>query len=204
MRQYHVHFLPITIGALCQNIILFYTQIHNIMNRLEVIGNLGADAEVKTENGKKFVSLSIADTRRRKKADGTIQESTMWVSATINGDGGELLKYLVKGTKVCAIGDMEVRMYHSEKQRALVAGVKMFVRDIQLISTNVDDVPRDLYDADGVAHHVTKHFYCDTAKKKELYNRSGEVFTCDKQGWVTKQAVTTTSETTESTESAAA
>lgn len=174
----------------------------NIMNRLEVIGNLGADAEVKTENGKQFVSLSIADTRRRKKADGTIQESTMWVSATINGDGGELLKYLIKGAKVCAIGDMEVRMYHSEKQRALVAGVKMFVRDIQLISTNVDDVPRDLYDADGVAHRVTKHFYCDTAKKKELYNRSGEVFTCDKQGWVTKQAVTPTSEAAESTESA--
>lgn len=181
---------------------MFYTQILNIMNRLEVIGNLGADAEVKAENGKQFVSLSIADTRRRKKADGTTQESTMWVSATINGDGGELLKYLVKGAKVCAIGEMEVRTYHSEKQRALVAGVKMFVRDIQLISTNVDDVPRDLYDADGVAHHVTKHFYCDTAKKKELYNRSGEVFTCDKQGWVTKQAVTPASEAAASTESA--
>lgn len=174
------------------------------MNRLEVIGNLGADAEVKTENGKQFVSLSIADTRRRKKADGTIQESTMWVSATINGDGGELLKYLVKGAKVCAIGDMEVRMYHSEKQRALVAGVKMFVRDIQLISTNVDDVPRDLYDADGVAHRVTKYFFCDTACGKELYNRSGEVFNCNVTGWVTKQAITPASEATESEESAAA
>ena len=47
------------------------------MNKLEVIGNLGADAEVKVENGKKFVSLSIADTRRRKKADGTTEEKTM-------------------------------------------------------------------------------------------------------------------------------
>lgn len=158
------------------------------MNKLEVIGNLGADAEVKVENGKKFVSLSIADTRRRKKADGTTEEKTMWVSATINGDGGELMKYLVKGVKVWATGDMEVRTYHSEKQRCLVAGVKMFVRDIQLISTNVDDVPRDLYDEDGVAHRVTKHFYCDTAKKKQLYNRAGECFTVDKQGWVAKVA----------------
>ena len=171
------------------------------MNKLEVIGNLGADAEVKTENGKKFVSLSIADTRRRKKSDGTVQESTMWISATINGDGGELLKYLVKGTKVWATGDMEVRTYHSEKQRALVAGVKMFVRDIQLISTNVDDVPRDLYDEDGVAHHVSKHFYCDTAKEKNLYNRSGEEFTCDKSGWVTKVPVSGTTDTQENTDS---
>lgn len=171
------------------------------MNRLEVIGNLGADAEVKTENGKQFVSLSIADTRRRKKADGTIQESTMWVSATINGDGGELLKYLVKGAKVCAIGDMEVRTYHSEKQRALVAGVKMFVRDIQLISTNVDDVPRDLYDADGIAHHVTKYFFCDTACGKELYNRSGEVFTCNNTGWVTRGGIPFTDNAVESADS---
>ena len=156
------------------------------MNKLEVIGNLGADAEVKVENGKKFVSLSIADTRRRKKADGTTEEKTMWVSATINGDGGELMKYLVKGVKVWATGDMEVRTYHSEKQRCLVAGVKMFVRDIQLISTNVDDVPRDLYDEDGVAHRVTKHFYCDTAKDVQLYNRAGENFTVDKKGWVAK------------------
>lgn len=186
------------------------------MNRLEVIGNLGADAEVKTENGKQFVSLSIADTRRRKKADGTIQEYTMWVSATINGDGGELLKYLVKGAKVCAIGDMDVRVYHSEKQRALVAGLKMFVRDIQLISTNVDDVPRDLYDAEGVAHHVTKYFFCDTACGKELYNRSGEMFNCNNTGWVTRGGIPFTdnavesaasnesTDSAESTESAAA
>ena len=30
------------------------------MNHFEVIGNLGANAEVKNENGKKFVSLRIA------------------------------------------------------------------------------------------------------------------------------------------------
>lgn len=156
------------------------------MNKLEVIGNLGADAEVKVENGKKFVSLSIADTRRRKKADGTTEEKTLWVSATINGDGGELMQYLVKGVKVWATGDMEVRTYHSEKQRCLVAGVKMFVRDIQLISTNVDEVPRDLYDKDGVAHRVTKHFYCDTAKGTDLYNKTGEMFTTSKEGWVAK------------------
>lgn len=156
------------------------------MNKLEVIGNLGADAEVKTENGHKFVSMSIADSRRRKKEDGSYEEKTTWVSATINGDGGELLKYLVKGAKVWAMGDMEVRTYHSEKQHALVAGVKMFVRDIQLISTNVDEVPRDLYDKDGLAHKVGKYYYCDTAKGMQLYSRSNEVFFANNDGWITK------------------
>lgn len=156
------------------------------MNKLEVIGNLGADAEVKIENGHKFVSMSIADSRRRKKDDGSYEEKTTWISATINGDGGELLKYLVKGAKVWAMGDMEVRTYHSEKQHALVAGVKMFIRDIQLISTNVDEVPRDLYDKDGVAHKVGKYYYCETAKGLQLYSRSNEVFTVNNEGWVAK------------------
>lgn len=155
------------------------------MNRLEVIGRLGADAEVKTENGSKFVSLSIADTRRVKKQDDTHEEKTLWVSATINGDGGNLLPYLVKGAIVSAIGEMDVRTYHSEKQRALVAGVKLFIRDISLISTNVDDVPRDLYDQDGIAHHVAKYYYCDTAKGKTLYSRNGTNFESDTNGWVT-------------------
>jgi len=177
------------------------------MNRLEVIGNLGADAEVKTENGSKFVSLSIADTRRVKRQDGTYDEKTLWISATINGDGGNLLPYLVKGAKVSAIGEMDVRTYHSEKQRALVAGVKLFIRDISLISTNVDDVPRDLYDEDGVAHHVGKFYYCDTAKGKTLYSRNGTNFVSDPNGWVTpapvnvqvESAAETTAETTQQT-----
>ena len=159
------------------------------MNRLEVIGNLGADAEVKVENGKKFVSLSIADTRVINKADGTRQESTTWISATINGDGGNLLPYLVKGAKVSAIGEMRVKTFHSEKQRALVAGVDLFIRDISLISTNVDEVPRDLYDKDGVAHHVNKYYYCDTAKGNTLYSRKGEQFVSNADGWVSKVQV---------------
>lgn len=158
------------------------------MNRYEVIGNLGANAEVKTENGKKFVSLRIADTRVRTKSDGTKVEETTWVSATINGDGGNLLPYLVKGAKVSAIGEIVVHTYHSEKQRALVAGIKLFVRDISLISTNVDEVPRDLYDSDGVAHRVNKFFNCETKRGATMYSRSGDEFISDANGWVTKVA----------------
>lgn len=156
------------------------------MNRFEVIGNLGANAEVKTENGKKFVSLRIADTKVRTKEDGTRTEETTWVSATINGDGGNLMPYLIKGAKVSAIGEIVVHTYHSEKQRALVAGIKLFVRDISLISTNVDDVPRDLYDTDGVAHRVNKFYNCETKHSAELFARNGDRFTSDENGWITK------------------
>lgn len=157
------------------------------MIKFSVIGNLGADAEVKVENGKKFVALSIAHTSTRTRDDGTRIETTTWVSATINGDGGRLLQYLKKGVKVYATGDGEPRMYHSEKQRSLVPGLKMFVRDIELINTNTDDVPRELYDALGVAHHVSKWYLADGFNEQagELYDRRGQGYVVAKGGWVT-------------------
>lgn len=176
------------------------------MNRYEVIGNLGANAEVKNENGKKFVSLRIADTRVRTKSDGSKEEKTTWVSATINGDGGNLLQYLVKGAKVWATGEMELQLYHSEKQRSLVAGVKLFVRDIQLISTNVDDVPRDLYDEHGAAHRTAKYYLCQDIKGAKLFDRAGREYKVDDSGWVSQistqqpAAATTDEHAAESTE----
>lgn len=154
------------------------------MVKLIVEGNLGADAEVKNENGRKFVSMSIADTTRRTDENGQVHEKTQWVSATINGDGGNLLQYLKKGARVHVIGDGEVRMYHSEKQRALVAGLKVFVREIELTGSTPEAVPRDLYDTDGIAHRISKYYHCPDTANATLYNKSGEMFTVDANGWV--------------------
>lgn len=154
------------------------------MMKLTVMGNLGGDAELRSENGKQFVSMSIASTETFQKGDGTKEERTQWISATLNGDGGKLLQYLKKGTKVYVTGDPVARMYHSEKQRQLVAGFKVFIRDIELVSVNTDDVPRTLYDIDGAAHAVTKHFYCPDAAGLSLYGRTGQEFGVDANGWV--------------------
>lgn len=154
------------------------------MQKKIIVGNLGADAELKRENGREFVSMSIANTERRKKEDGSYEERVNWVSATLNGDGGNLLQYLKKGARVYAYGDYTVRMYHSEKQRALVAGVNLFIRDIELISTNVDAVPRDLYDINGAAHRITKLFWCQDSINTELYDRNGVAYHVDDKGFV--------------------
>lgn len=154
------------------------------MQKKIIVGNLGADAELKTENGRQYVSMSIANTERHKKNDGTYTETTTWVSATINGDGGNLLQYLKKGARVYAYGDYTVRTYHSEKQRALVAGVNLYIRDIELISTNSDAVPRDIYDENGTAHRVTKYYRVEDCRKTMLYDRNGVGFLVDEQGFV--------------------
>lgn len=155
------------------------------MMKLTVIGNLGSDAELRKESGQPFVSMSIAHTERRKDQNGNETETTQWISATLNGDGGNLLPYLKKGTKVYAYGDCAPRLFHSEKDRMMKAGLNLFIRNIELIGAQPDAVPRDLYSMDGVAHRVGKYYYCETAKNEVLVDRSGHEYQVTPDGWVT-------------------
>lgn len=154
------------------------------MRKLEIIGNLGADAELRNENGSQFVKLSIAENVKRRDANGREYESTEWTNATINGDGGNLLPYLKKGTKVYASGDISLRLFHSEKEKRMMPSINLFIRSIELVGGQVDEVPRDLYDLDGVAHRVTKHYYCADTRGLLLYSKSGAEYNVDMQGWV--------------------
>lgn len=178
------------------------------MLKLQIVGNLGSDAEIYSENGHKFVKLSIAHTERRRNPDGSDRESTTWVSATINGDGGNLFQYLKKGTKVYAYGDVGLRVYHSEKERRMMPGMNLFIRDIELVGAQVDEVPRDLYDNDGVAYKVSKFFHCPGSKPGLLMSKSGAQFAVSDQGWVTpvtpQAAAGTTLDSTENSDSGAA
>lgn len=154
------------------------------MLKLSIIGNLGADAELHTEQGLKFISLSIAHTEKRRDANGDTREHTTWVSATINGDGGNLLPYLKRGATVYAYGDMALRTYHSERERRLVAGVNLYIRNIELVGGSPDIIPRELYDINGVAYRCKKYYYIETGRNIQLYSRRGEPFLVDDNGWI--------------------
>lgn len=156
------------------------------MIKLTIIGNLGADAELKNQDGRSYVSFRVAHSERRQQADGTTKETTLWVSCTINGDGGRLLGWLKKGTKVFVQGDADVRLYNSSKDHCLKAGLNCYVRDLELISTNVDAVPRELYDSNGVAHPVTKAYGVTSFADGTLYDRNSQAYQVTK-GWVVPQ-----------------
>lgn len=103
------------------------------MIKLEIIGNLGADAQLQMYNGNKFVSFRIANTDAwTDKATGEIKKSTQWISCTLNGDGGNLLPYLKKGTKIFVRGNAQIVVYSSPKTHQMEAGVNLFVREIEL------------------------------------------------------------------------
>lgn len=103
------------------------------MIKMEIIGNLGADAEVKVYNGNKFVSFRVAHTDKWvDQQTGVISTQTTWVSCSLNGDGGALTPYLKKGTKVFLRGTPNFVTYSSPKTHKMEAGVNLFVREIEL------------------------------------------------------------------------
>lgn len=154
------------------------------MLQFQVIGNLGADAEFHSENGSQFVTFKVAHTDRFRDSQGKDVEETVWVSCVLNGSADKLRPYLLRGQRVYVSGDGSVRTFHSKKMQRLVAGCNLFVRQLELIGSRNDDVPRFLFDADGVQHQVDKYFHCPTISNTTLYNRQGGAYSVQQNGWV--------------------
>lgn len=97
------------------------------MLQLEVIGNLGNDAEIKEFGGKKYVSMNVAHSEKRK--DGG--DTTIWVSVLWYGEGGNLLQYLKKGTKVFLRGRLAPKAY-LDKNNQPQCSVNMYANEVNL------------------------------------------------------------------------
>lgn len=85
------------------------------VNKVILIGNLGADPEVKSfQNGGKIANLRIATSEAWKdRATGERKERTEWHQVVINGDGliGVVERYLRKGSKVYVEGQLRTRKW---------------------------------------------------------------------------------------------
>lgn len=92
--------------------------------RLEVIGNLGRDAEVKDINGRQWLSFSVAPSRA--KGDG----ETMWVSCLYGNI--KLKQWLTKGKTVFVRGRYADGLYTGKDGRTGIDR-KLFVDDLDLL-----------------------------------------------------------------------
>lgn len=108
------------------------------MLRAELIGNLGDDAHLVEGDFKAFTAMSVANSSKYKKNDGTVVESTMWVNVTINWDCSKLRPYLLKGTKVYVSGKMKCR-YFTRQNGDPSVGVDIIADSIELCGTKAID-----------------------------------------------------------------
>jgi single-strand DNA-binding protein len=83
------------------------------LNKVELIGFTGSDAETKTtSNGKTVTTFSIA-TKTSYKKDGERQERTEWHRIQAWGKLGEYAAAFKKGAHVCLEGELRSREYES-------------------------------------------------------------------------------------------
>jgi single-strand DNA-binding protein len=88
------------------------------INKVILIGNLGADPEVKSfQNGGKIANLRIATSESWKdKTSGERKERTEWHAVTIQSEGlaGVAERYLRKGSKVYVEGQLRTRKWQDQ------------------------------------------------------------------------------------------
>ncbi|MPS70876.1 MAG: single-stranded DNA-binding protein, partial [Novosphingobium sp.] len=88
------------------------------VNKVILIGNLGADPEVKSfQNGGRIANLRIATSENWKdRATGERKERTEWHSVVIQSEGlvGVVERFLRKGSKIYIEGQLRTRKWQDQ------------------------------------------------------------------------------------------
>ena len=162
------------------------------MFKAEIIGNLGADAEIKEANGHKFVTFRVAHSETWKTDAGESKERTQSIDCTMSNADSGIVPFLKQGVKVFCRGHVSLRVYSSPKLRQMVAGVSVAVQEIELVGGSVDAVPRQLIVPESAQIvDVTKHYWCNLDTKgmkrdelKVLVDKRGNEYAMNKDGFV--------------------
>ena len=110
------------------------------VNKVILIGNLGADPEVRyTQGGQAVTELRMATSEQWTDKDGQRQERTEWHAVSVWGKTAELCgQYLAKGRKVYVEGRLESREYTDKE------GIKRKVWEVRADKvTFLDGTKRD-------------------------------------------------------------
>lgn len=86
-----------------------------MVNTITIIGNLGADPEMRQTSGGPVCNLRVATTEKWKGRDGNMQERTEWHSVTVWGNQAEACgRYLAKGRQIYVQGRLQSREYEKD------------------------------------------------------------------------------------------
>src|SRR5580698_8825293 len=88
-------------------------------NKVNLIGFLGSDAEVRTNNNRSITTLSLA-TKSSYKKDGEYISHTEWHRCIVFGKLSEFAGTLKKGAHILVEGELRSREYASKKKGAKI------------------------------------------------------------------------------------
>ena len=99
---------------------------NSLKNRVQLIGHVGQEPEVKTlEGGKKLATISLATNDVYYKENGDKVEQTEWHRITAWGKTAEIIeKYVIKGKELAITGKLSNRNYEDKN------GEKRYITEI--------------------------------------------------------------------------
>ena len=109
------------------------------LNRVQIIGNLGADPEMRTiPSGSAVTNFRVAVSRNRRGTDGTMVDETEWFRVVAFDSGGYKLaetcnQYLRKGQKVYVEGRLQSRKY-TDKDGVERSSVEIIAGEMLMLS----------------------------------------------------------------------
>jgi len=98
-----------------------------LRNKVQLIGNLGMNPEIKTFEGGKLAKFTIATNETYKNAKGERVTDTQWHNLTAWGKTADIVeKYLTKGSEVAVEGKL-INKNYTDKD-----GIKRYTTEIQV------------------------------------------------------------------------
>jgi single-strand DNA-binding protein len=104
------------------------------LNKMMIIGNLGADPELRyTPSGKAVTNLRVAVNNNRRGPDGEWVEETLWLRVEVWEQAAErLAEQLRKGNKIYAEGELRAREYDGSDGQKRTSLELRFARVVNL------------------------------------------------------------------------
>lgn len=106
---------------------------NSMKNKVQLIGHVGNDPEVKTFDGNKVANLTLATNENYTNAKGEKVENTEWHRITAWGKSAEIIeKFVSKGKEIAIEGKLSHRSYDDkEGNKRYIAEV--VISDIMLL-----------------------------------------------------------------------
>ena len=122
------------------------------LNRVQLIGHLGQDPEVKyTEQGTARTTFSVATSQRWKDVDGQGQEATEWTRCVAWGALAEFCaQYVCKGSRIYIAGRLHTVRWNDAETGERHARVEIVLDDLILLDRRDGVGMTTANDADGV------------------------------------------------------
>ncbi len=113
------------------------------LNKVMIIGNLGADPEMRyTADGAAVTNFNVAASRRYTSSDGEQKEETEWFRVVAFRKLGELCnQYLQKGRRVYVEGRLQTRSWEGQDGQKRYT-TEVIAGDVQFLDSRPGGAPR--------------------------------------------------------------